>query len=89
MDAPMDANSLLSSAVRELPTVMIAMTEAIPMMIPSIVSNARILLAFKPVSASLIFSSSIIRRHPLPLTLTGDLTVFDRDYPLAFFGKFR
>ena len=70
LDAPMDANSLLSSAVRELPTVIMAITDAMPMMMPSIVRRALILLALRPLKASLIFSPSIIRQHLLcPLLL--------------------
>ena len=54
----------------EFPTVMIAMTEAIPMIMPSIVRNVRERFAFKLVNASLIFSRNIvINSNSLPFLL--------------------
>ena len=45
---------------REFPTVMIAMTDAIPMMMPSIVRKVLERFAFKLVNASLIFSRNMV-----------------------------
>ena len=56
----------LTELVRELPTVTMAMTEPMPMMMPSMVSSARILLLRSPPRASLMFSQITA---PGPLSL--------------------
>ena len=69
MLAPMDCMELLMEFVRELPTVTMAITAAIPMMIPNIVSKALILFARRDASAKDIFSIKSIMRALFPFGL--------------------
>ena len=60
---PMPSIELLTELLMELPTLMIAMTEPMPMMIPSMVRRARILFAKRPFRASMIFSPINMALH--------------------------
>ena len=56
-------DEMRTELLMELPTLMMAMTEPIPMMMPSMVRIARILLARRPFRASMIFSPISIALH--------------------------
>ena len=60
----MSAIEVVIEELMESPTVKIAITEAIPMIIPNMVSNALILFANKPERASKIFSKINIDDQP-------------------------
>ena len=86
--APMLCMLVVMEFVMLPATVMIAMTEPMPMMMPSIVSSARILLARRPLRASWMFSNSSIRSASSPAH-ARDAAVLDGDDALAFAGKLR
>src|SRR5665647_1818103 len=60
---------LVTEPVMAEPRVEMAMTEAIPMMIPSMVRRARILFALNPSRASRIFSNRFIASLQLILSV--------------------
>ena len=74
-------------SVTELPTVRIAITEPIPMMMPSIVRRARILFAIIEAIAIAMFSPS--SNFSRPLSLAYDKTVMKSHDPLCFLCKLR
>ena len=57
---PISAMVLVTELVTELPRVMMAITAAMPMIIPSMVRIARILLANRPDTAKYMFSHKSI-----------------------------
>ena len=63
--APKPDISPFIDAASESPMVTMVITEAIPIIIPNIVSNALSLFAFKLLIASLIFSINPINSTPL------------------------
>ena len=75
----------MTEPVMLLPTVSMAMTAAMPMMMPSIVSRLRILLLLTLVSAMPIFSKSCTFAGPL--SFAHDQAVAQRQHPLAFLGQ--
>ena len=83
--APMPDIESMTEPVMLLPTVSMAMTAAMPMMMPSIVSRLRILLLLTLVSAMPIFSKSCTFTGPL--SFAHDQAVAQRQHPLAFLGQ--
>ena len=79
---PMPDMESVTVPVMLLPTVTMAMTAAMPMMMPSMVSRLRILLLRTLVSAIEIFSKSCTFAGPP--SFAHDPTVPQRQYPLAF-----
>ena len=69
--APKFSIVVLKEAVSELPTETMAITEAMPIMMPSMVRSERILLDLRPAMASKIFSFINIGFHLqiLPLSV--------------------
>ena len=64
---PREDMASVTEPVTASPTHMMPMTEPMPMMMPSIVSSARILLAFRPFKARNTFSHSPLNiLRPLP-----------------------
>ena len=63
--APKPDISLFIDAASESPMVTMVITEAIPIIIPNIVSNALSLFAFKLLIANLTFSINPINSTPL------------------------
>ena len=61
---PRASMELVTEVLMEFPTLMIAITEAIPIIIPSMVRSARILFARRPLKARSIFSPISIRHCP-------------------------
>lgn len=61
---PISSMELVTEVLMEFPTLIIAITEEIPMMMPSIVSRARILFASRPLKASRIFSPISMQGFP-------------------------
>ena len=61
---PEDEWEIIAKKVSELPTVTIAMTDDIPMIIPSMVSSERILFDLRLVRASRMFSQNNIILPP-------------------------
>ncbi|MPM65794.1 hypothetical protein SDC9_112696 [bioreactor metagenome] len=73
----------LIEVVSELPTVTMAITEPMPIIIPNIVRNERILLVLRLLSESKMLSQMFINQFPL--SLFDDLSVVNFQDPVTLF----
>ena len=85
LDTPSPLMESVTAPVMLLPIVSMAMTAAMPMMMPSMVSRLRILLARRLPSASTMFSKNPTAARPL--SLCHNAPVQQREHPAAFFGQ--
>ena len=81
---PMPDIESVTEPVMLLPTVTMAMTAAMPMMMPSMVSRLRILLLRTLAKAMLIFSKSCT--FATPLSFAHDQPVPQGQHTLTFVG---